>query len=1068
MPNWNEQQRRAVELRNQNIIVSASAGSGKTTVLVGRLMDLVLKDRIRVDQILAMTFTEAAANEMKKRLSAALRKESETCTDTETKAFLLEQITLLQNAQISTIHSFCLSIVQSYYYIIGCSAQQVNHIADNASMERFRAMAMETTLEKYQGEALTALAQLFSFRIEETKDLKKTIIDLAALSASRPDPDAWLEKCLQAYQISSFDELPHDIQEAFYAYLSLKQTQILQALSQMLQLFVDEYSDKAKPIETILLKKERYQQASLYLETKDYENYRRAFLVCSGLSLPRTPNKDDMRFAAYKKEITDSEDALAAILYEKETLLKDMQSAAPFVSTLIQCMRIYQETYQSLKQEAQMIDFDDMEHFALQILQANDRVIAKEYQKQFSIIMVDEFQDTNDIQDTIISLIARKNNVFRVGDIKQSIYGFRHARPSIMQSYMDHPQPQDTVIYLSNNYRSSETLVEFNNVFYEQLMNLDYFASSYRQADHVQIGGDWQKKSKVPVQFYGLLIDELKTASEEFRTISRNQLKALWIASTIQKMKEERNLAWKDFVVLVRSNHSKDDLRSAFDRLHLPYFIEIKHGFYQSSAVELILSYLRFLRDPEDDIAFAAIALSPLFDLDDNTLALAKCRRSPHTSFYHYFLEHPFKGIDALIQILDQKELPIHTLLSKMYDQNDFYSYRTSLQEKTNLDLLYQQAVQFEQEHSSDLHAFIDYIDSIQDAQSAEANPISPDEDVIRAMSIHQSKGLQFPIVFLWSNDSQDALDFRSPFLFDADMGIGIRYMDPNRFLRTTIARIAIQHKKDREQLEEEMRILYVATTRAQNEMYIVDCIRSPQKFEQPLTSAAVFSRCGYTGWLLRAFAKTASPLFQVIWVHEPFALQPLSIQKKQAEKHKLYAKETYAINSTSASAIKKGKQFPVFLPNDTQAGAKRGSLLHEIVSQLHPPFKKEEIIHLFDQTKQEMTAIDLTQLLALGKNTQYIEWSQYPTVYHELPYSVQIQDQLLYGYIDFFAMNEQEIIILDYKSDHLDAPAAFIELYQAQLQTYADAMQQLYPHHLIHTWIYSFYLQCMIPVPLY
>ena len=150
MPNWNEQQRRAVELRDQNILVSASAGSGKTTVLVGRLMDLVLKDRIRVDQILAMTFTEAAANEMKKRLSAALRKESETCTDPETKAFLLEQITLLQNAQISTIHSFCLSIVQSYYYIIGCSAQQVNHIADNASMERFRAMAMETTLEKYQ------------------------------------------------------------------------------------------------------------------------------------------------------------------------------------------------------------------------------------------------------------------------------------------------------------------------------------------------------------------------------------------------------------------------------------------------------------------------------------------------------------------------------------------------------------------------------------------------------------------------------------------------------------------------------------------------------------------------------------------------------------------------------------------------------------------------------------------------------------------------------------------------------------------------------------------------------
>ena len=1063
MPTWNEQQRRAVELRNQNILVSASAGSGKTTVLVGRLMDLVLKDGIRVDEILAMTFTEAAANEMKKRLSASLRSAQQESDDPATKAFLQEQLTLLQNAQISTIHSFCLSIVQAYYYVIGCSAQQVNHIADPASTERFHALAMETTLTKHQGEALSALANVFSPRVEETSDLKKAIIQLAQLAASRPDPNAWLRSCLHPYQIQSLDELPVLIKDAFYDYLSLKQTQILQALERLQTLLTQEYSDKESAIEQIVLKKERYQQATAYLKVRDYKSYRQAFIICSALGFPRTPNKDDPRFSSEKEEIQNSEDALASILYDEETLLSDMQNAQPLIATLIACTQTYQEEYQRLKQEAQVIDFDDMEHFALQILQANEQAVAKEYKQRFSIIMVDEFQDTNDIQDTIISLIARENNVFRVGDIKQSIYGFRHARPQIMQSYIDHPKGQDTIIYLSNNYRSSETLVEFNNAFYEQLMNLEYFSSAYSTDDHVSIGGPWQQKVKEPVQFQCLLIDELKAKSETFQQMSRHQIKASWIASSIKHMHETRNIPWKDFVVLVRSNHSKDDLRTAFDRLQLPYFIEIKHGFYQSTAVELVLSLLRFLRDPNDDLAFCAIALSPLFNLDENALAQAQIHKERQESFYHYFLKQPFPNFSDLTSLVADRSLPIHHLLNAIYDQNDYYSNATSLQEKTNLDLLYQQAVLFEREHSSDLHAFIDFIDSIQDAQSAEANPISPDEDVIRVMSIHQSKGLQFPIVFLWSTDSQDALDFRSPFLFDADMGIAVKQMDANRIQRMTSARIAIQHKKDKEQLEEEMRILYVATTRAQNEMYIVDCIQSLDRYRSGLSSAAVFSRCGYTGWLLHAFANQASPLFQPVLIHEPFDLTPLPFQKQQPYQRKCYAKPVASIDTMTASMQKQAKQFPAFTPTDTQQGAKRGTLLHAIVSQLNPPFQEEEILACFENAGQKMESYDLLQLLALGTNKDYLAWNQFPKVYHELPFSVVFEEHMLYGSIDFLAMNDEEIIIVDYKSDHLETTSEFKERYAAQLKTYADAMGTLYPAHSIETWIYSFHLQTMI-----
>ncbi|MEE0775257.1 MAG: UvrD-helicase domain-containing protein, partial [Merdibacter sp.] len=199
MPKWNEQQRRAVEIRERNILVSASAGSGKTTVLVGRLMDLVLKDGISVDQILAMTFTEAAANEMKKRLSAALQDAARESEDEAVKARLNRQLTLMQSAQISTIHSFCLSILQSYYYIIGCTARQIATIADNAQTQRFQQQAMANTLRLHQGEALNALRARFSARPGDDAPLCGAIRSLAALASSKPDPDAWLQSCALPY-----------------------------------------------------------------------------------------------------------------------------------------------------------------------------------------------------------------------------------------------------------------------------------------------------------------------------------------------------------------------------------------------------------------------------------------------------------------------------------------------------------------------------------------------------------------------------------------------------------------------------------------------------------------------------------------------------------------------------------------------------------------------------------------------------------------------------------------------------------------------------------------------------
>ena len=450
MPKWNEQQRRAVEIRERNILVSASAGSGKTTVLVGRLMDLVLKDGISVDQILAMTFTEAAANEMKKRLSAALQDAARESEDEAVKARLTRQLTLMQSAQISTIHSFCLSILQSYYYIIGCTARQIATIADNAQMQRFQQQAMANTLHQHQGEALNALRARFSARPGDDAPLCSAIRSLAALASSKPDPDDWLQCCALPYH----GALPQEMRDSFFSFLQLQQRQIVNAMETLCALLHEEFPHKEKAIEKAEQKRRLCTQAWDVLRSQDYAGYRRAFMTCCRNPLPNSPDKDNAVFLRCREEIKDSEDRLAAVLFDPVTLQSDMQARAGSVDTLTACTRTYLQEYRRLKQEAEVIDFDDMEHFALAILQAQNGAVAARMRERFAIIMVDEFQDTNDIQDTIISLIARENNVFRVGDIKQSIYGFRHARPQIMQSRIDHAGALDEIIYLSNNYRS--------------------------------------------------------------------------------------------------------------------------------------------------------------------------------------------------------------------------------------------------------------------------------------------------------------------------------------------------------------------------------------------------------------------------------------------------------------------------------------------------------------------------------------------------------------------------------------------------------------------------------------
>ena len=1070
MPVWNEQQKKAIHTKKKNIVVSASAGSGKTTVLIARLIDLVLNDRISIDQILAMTFTEAAANEMKKRLAAELHKLLENTQDKEEKEYISQQLTNIQTAHISTIHSFCLSILQKNYYIIGLDANRIQNIMDNATMSLYQQEAMQIALQKQliqHDTVFQELSMMFSARAESYDQLLQAVQSLASLASSKPDTDEWLQTIMESFQEKqSIMDYPPTILAYFFDYLITETHIYVHLLHQLKKILTLKYEDDTKKLDSMIKKMNGIQSLWDALNQKDYMQFKTAYIGICHIIPPASPNKEDTQYTNIRKQILAMEDRMLEQLFDEQIFLQDNQRIQPYIARLIEMCKDYRFAYASIKERENVIDFDDMEHFALAILQANNGAVAKQYQEQFVEIMVDEFQDSNDVQNTLIQLICRENNVFRVGDIKQSIYGFRHAKPQLMRELIEHQGALDEVIYLSNNYRSKKMIVDFNNLLFKQLMNMDGFDCRYTKEDDVETGIPAQLEDNVPIIFHA--IDYQRIKEDNNLILSKNECKADYIASQIINIKKKEQKKWKDFVVLVRSNARKDDLKAAFDALQIPYFIDIKHGFYQSNAVQIILSFLKACISPHNDLHFIAMITSPLVQVSFETIASAKLHMEPNQSYYDYFKQHPFTGFENVQQLMQLiYTLPLSEMLNKLYNYQNFYQDHTTIQEKTNLDLLYEKAIQFEQKEAMGTAAFLRYIDRIKDAQTAEATPIGSEEDVVRVMSIHQSKGLQFPVVFLWSNTKQVAIEFKEHFICDSDLGIGMKWTTlPNRFVRTSIQRLAIEHKKNKEELEEEMRILYVATTRAQQQMHIVDCINSIEEYEEEISMAAIYARGGYTSWILQTFLQNESPLFnvhkvQTLWKQEvqDTTTSPLHILPS-------YTQTCESLKITTASKQKQAKQPLSLTFNPNPSTFTRGIAIHKLIERLGSlPWKEDHIQNIAQQIQYELKPWDLTALKQLAANPMYQLAQSYPTTYHELPYMVHDNNEILHGFMDFVAMNEQDLIIIDFKTDYVENEQILQDMYAEQMHIYKRAMQILYPDAKIKIFLYSLHFHKEIEI---
>ena len=1023
-------QKKAIDIRNTYVVVSASAGSGKTAVLVERLCQLVLKDHISIDSILAMTFTKDAAAEMKARLLSKLKEQPKT-------KYILQQMALLETASISTIDSFCLSIVQNYYYKIPISYTMSKQTASSAQTRISFENAYKHAIQDLDLNSYTKLKMYFHSFGKTEEDIQKYIEDILAIinSKSEEDAKAWMENIQESYTYLNPKIMEYALK--YFHNHCLAMTEIL-----------DEVINQIAKPEDYEIKKE---YLSKCLDATSYSDFKSQFELYLKNTIGFKKTIDKVDYSKYQTSFKEHETRIVENLFDEAFYLKDIQSHKNLVDTLFDLTNKVKLYFQLEKKKMEVIDFNDMEHFAYQLLQ--DPMIKEEMYNKYQMILVDEFQDTNELQEKIIASFCHENNVFRVGDIKQSIYGFRQANPKIMQAWMEKEDDNNTPLLLQENYRSNASVIQFNNDFYSKIMNNELLGEQFKDIDIANVGTKGQMESpQYPVRF---LYTEYKDEEGNKATIKKNHNENRFdlIAQDIIE-KHNAGMPYKSMCVLTRNHAPQEKLKAVFEAYNIPAMITIDHGFFTNPSIQIVISTLKALEDLTDDISLCASLMSPLFNVSFSQIAKCCIDKEKGTSLYMSIKNEDF--MKPFFELYANKNKTITQLLQYIYAYNNFYYASTTIQDKNNLDYLLELAGQFE--NQNDIHSFVLQLskDAMQD-QTQEASLYGKEDDVVQVKTMHQSKGLQFPVVYILSQHEQRDKHGSSCILLDSTLGLSLKGLSLDYKLKyNSIYHLALQTKKELDDLAEEMRVFYVATTRPQKELVIVDTIESIEDFYSPLNAYTLLEDESYTGWLLHTYANTSDSLV-VFDKKSGLYERPLKVRQNNTPYAlPAYSKESKAFSSQTASGAKiKLDWKEVSLSKNM--GAIRGTLFHEIVAQCAYPYQEKEILSYANSYGYTLKDHDIKQILALNEDSLYSSWMKEKHVF-EQSYIIEEKNQVVHGFMDLVIYKEDEVIIVDFKTDAVDNEQKLIDLYTIQLQTYKKAMKKL-TNLPINTYIYSFSL---------
>ena len=936
---WTPEQESAImspkdsNLGAQTLLVAAAAGSGKTAVLVERIITRLkdMENPLSVQELMVVTFTKAAAAEMSARIGVALAKAMESTDDKALQARLERQLNLLPSAHISTLHSFCQWVIRSYFYKL--DIPPTARIGNEAEMALLKQEVLENLLKEAYEHNMYGIFDLSDFFSDDKSDagLQDKVLSLYEFAMSQSNPDGWMRHAVEPYKAAQ----EQDLRDTLWG----------RAMWDDQQAEIDRIADRIEQMEPLLESpvgpkkwdKVYQEQLAALTQLKEAQTWSDMVDVCRNLdtftkasftSLGKALEKGEVDGALadeFKSLGSQNKDSLKGMKnglfhIDESVLQQQFKDQYPLIHNLVELTIAFHKSYDEAKKEQGIMDFSDLEHLCLALLvepgtedDPQPSEVALELQDTFKEIMVDEYQDTNGVQETIINLISRVDNRFYVGDVKQAIYSFRMADSSLfMNKYNTYGLMNDAVerrIDLAKNFRSHENILTTTNFIFYQIMTQEAAELDYGEKESLIPG---RIVEEAPSDWVGGAVelhlldtsdtnrsDETDGDSETAGDEPENNERELDFI--IQKIKELhaskkqvqnadgsfRQIQWRDFAVLRRSLAGWGTRAvAAMRQAGIPAVVNERDGYFEAQEIQLLLSLLQIIDNPEQDLPMAAVLHSGLVGLDANELGAL--RLTGDGSLWSVMPLYAEQAQDErLLQFIAHIERwrtlsrrhGVADLLWDIYETLDYVNYvgamPNGLVRRANVMALYERAKGFESSGFRGLFRFLRFVESLRDSNQdmAVANVVTEADDVVRLMTIHKSKGLEFPVVFLSGVQKKfNTMDFNSPLLVDKNGGIGLKGYYPDiRVSYPSMPWLYCKSIKSDAMKAEEQRILYVALTRARDKLFLTGYINKEIKKEkgvgahikhaaltQPQALGADLIKAGnsYLHWLLIAFAR--------------------------------------------------------------------------------------------------------------------------------------------------------------------------------------------------------------------
>ena len=893
---WTKEQEQAICEKNTNILVAAAAGSGKTAVLVERIINKIINENIDIDKLLVVTFTNAAASEMRERVLNAIYEKLENDSENQN---LQRQITLLNKASICTIDSFCLDVVRNHFYELDNVSPNFR-IGDTTEIELLKQEIIEEIFEKkYEEEDkdFNTLINTYTSYRDDTP-LKEIILKIYNYIQSNPFPEKWLNEKIEMFNLEGKNEEHSDFSNTVWGEELLKEVEE-ELIDDITALQDIEDSLSFDPELNKFWQTIRSDIDMLQTLKNNLDNWDRAYEISKNINFVTWPRKKiESSIKEEAKIIRDDvkkklNKAINKILIcDSDEAKQDIQDMYNVLDKLKYVILEFQEEFSKRKRERNIVDFNDIEHFALKILlketeegKIEPTDVAKKYKEKYIEIAIDEYQDSNLVQEYILNAVSKGDNIFMVGDVKQSIYKFRQAMPELFldkyknyKKIEDKKQEDNLKIKLFKNFRSRENVLKFTNLIFQDIMSNLLGDIEYNQEEYLNLGAQYpEEKQNLNTE---INIIDLKENEEEQNNVSTEdlnenveneeqqeriediELEARFVANKIKEIVQNkyqiwdakkdkyRDIKYKDIVVLLRSTSNIAPIfEQEIIRLDMPVFSDSSQEYLDSIEIQTIMSLLKIIDNPMQDIPLVTVLRSNIGKFTDDELV--EIRLSDKYENYYICMKKAkldvnpklkdkiqrfFESIEKWRK--EQEYLSLDELIWKIYIDTGYYNYvglmPNGALRQANLKMLFQRAKQYESSNFKGLYNFINFIEKLRlsSGDLGAAKLIGENDDVIRIMSIHKSKGLEFPVVFLSSTGKQfNLMDLNQNILLHQEMGIGVKYINYERQVQyDTLTKTAMRNKILVETLSEEMRILYVALTRAKEKLFITGLSKDYEK----------------------------------------------------------------------------------------------------------------------------------------------------------------------------------------------------------------------------------------------